>query len=63
MTFNERLKKLRAEKGLTIKALSELSGVTSVSISSYENGHRKAHPITIAKLAKALGCSYDYLDC
>lgn len=47
------LKLLRASKGLTLKQLSELSGVPIETISRIENGHRQPHLNTVKKLADA----------
>lgn len=43
----------RADKSLTQEQLAQLSGVNKDTISRIENG-RKAHVITLTKLAKAL---------
>lgn len=61
MTFGEKLKSLRKERGLTAKQLAKKSGLTAVSISNYENGHRKPNLVGISKLASALECDFDEL--
>lgn len=61
MTFGENLKNLRKERNLSIKQLSELSGLHAVQISNYEHDHYVPNVININKLAKALGCDYDDL--
>jgi transcriptional regulator with XRE-family HTH domain len=50
-----RLRELREEAVLTVRELSALSGVSEDTITKIENGHRKARPSTVRKLAKALG--------
>ena len=50
-----RLRDLREEAVLTVRELSALSGVSEDTITKIENGHRKARPSTVRKLAKALG--------
>jgi transcriptional regulator with XRE-family HTH domain len=50
-----RLRELREEAVLTVRELSALSGVSEDTITKIENGHRKARPGTVRKLAKALG--------
>lgn len=50
-----KLKELRSEKVLTLRELSEESGVTLNTIWRLESGYSKsARPSTIRKLAKAL---------
>lgn len=62
MTFGENLKNLRKERNLSIKKLSELSGLSSVQISNYEHNHNVPNSINIYKLANALKCSYEELN-
>jgi transcriptional regulator with XRE-family HTH domain len=50
-----RLKELREEAMLTVRELSERSGVSEDTITKIENGHRKGRSMTLRKLAKALG--------
>jgi transcriptional regulator with XRE-family HTH domain len=49
-----RLRELREEAVLTVRELSALSGVSEDTITKIENGHRKARPSTVRKLAKVL---------
>jgi transcriptional regulator with XRE-family HTH domain len=49
-----RLRELREEAVLTVRELSTLSGVSEDTITKIENGHRKARPSTVRKLAKVL---------
>ncbi len=51
----ERLRRLRVEQALTLRALGELSGVAFDTINKLELGRRPAHASTIRKLAQALG--------
>ena len=50
-----RLKELRTERALTLRALGEESGVAFDTINKLELGRRPAHASTIRKLASALG--------
>jgi transcriptional regulator with XRE-family HTH domain len=56
-----RLKELREEAMMTVRELSERSGVSEDTITKIENGHRKGRGVTLRKLAKALGTTYDEL--
>jgi transcriptional regulator with XRE-family HTH domain len=51
----ERLRELRVERALSLRALGERSGVTFATINNLENGNRPARLATIRKLAEALG--------
>ena len=51
----DRLRRLRAENALTLRALAEISGVSYDTINKLELGRRPAHASTIRKLAQALG--------
>jgi transcriptional regulator with XRE-family HTH domain len=51
----ERLRQLRVERALSLRALGEITGVAFDTISKLENGHRPARLVTIRKLAEALG--------
>jgi transcriptional regulator with XRE-family HTH domain len=58
MSFNvdgQRLRQLRVERALSLRALGERSGVTFATINNLENGNRPARLATIRKLAEALG--------
>jgi transcriptional regulator with XRE-family HTH domain len=50
----DRLRRLRAENALTLRALAEISGVSYDTINKLELGRRPAHASTIRKLAHAL---------
>ena len=51
----DRLRRLRAENALTLRALAEISSVSYDTINKLELGRRPAHASTIRKLANALG--------
>lgn len=59
--FQEKLKRIRTEKGLSYKELAKLSGVTATEISALELGERNPSPKTIRKLSDALDCDYSEL--
>ncbi|MGI8541164.1 MAG: helix-turn-helix domain-containing protein [Rubrobacteraceae bacterium] len=50
----DRLRRIRTEQALTLRALGERSGVAFDTINKLENGHRPARLSTIRKLADAL---------
>jgi DNA-binding Xre family transcriptional regulator len=52
---NKKLDLLMAEKCLTSEKLSKITGVSQVTIARMKNGSQKPRPITIGKIAKALG--------
>ncbi len=60
-TFGGRLSKQRRLKGLTQKKLAEIIGVGSVSVNKYESNKTFPEAPKLVSLAKALGCSIDYL--
>lgn len=54
-TFGENLRKLRKEKGLTVRKLSELSGVAHSYLSQVETGKRGVPKVeTLEKIAVGL---------
>lgn len=60
--FTSYVKKLRGERDLTLRELSDLSGISTVQLNNIENGKNRPNTFTIAKLANALGVDYDILD-
>lgn len=58
MTFAEKLKEIRQKQNMSIKELSEKSGLTTTIIISYEKDRCVPGPVSISKLASAL--NYDY---
>ena len=61
MKLNQRIHSLRIKCGLTQKELSEIIGVSVVSIGGWENGTRKPSAEAVIALAKALNVTTDYL--
>lgn len=59
--FSERLSQIRREKKLTQKAAAELIGIQAASLSSYESGRKSPNLEIASKIAKAYGCSLDWL--
>jgi transcriptional regulator with XRE-family HTH domain len=56
-----KLRRIRAEKGLTMDTLEERTGVSKRTISEIERGMRTPHTLTLAKLANALEVDLDEL--
>ena len=56
------IRKLRKERGLTLKRLSELTGLAPSLISRYENGDRHPKIENWQKLADFFGVSVEYLQ-
>jgi HTH-type transcriptional regulator, competence development regulator len=50
-----RLRQLRVQRALSLRALAQRSGVAFDTINKLELGHRPARLVTIRKLAEALG--------
>jgi len=50
-----RLRVLRAERGLTLRAAAKLTGVAKETLSALERGQRHPHDPTLAKIAKGYG--------
>lgn len=59
--FIQRLTQLMEEKDLTQVELAEKIGITNVTISRYLSGERKPRIEIVAKLAKELNTTVDYL--
>ena len=59
--FGTRLKFLRNKKEMTQQELAEMIGITSESISRYENGLRMPDMDTIVRLANYFEISVDEL--
>ena len=51
----QRLRQLRVQQALSLRALADRSGVAFDTINKLELGHRPARLVTIRKLADALG--------
>lgn len=61
MTFAERLKEVRLERGWSKKQLSEAAKVHHVQIGRYENKGAFPSADVLSKIANALGVSTEYL--
>lgn len=62
--IGQRIKTERTSKGLTRKALAELTETLNVSrINNYERGERTPGPEEVVRLGKALGVAASYLMC
>ena len=61
MTFQERLKELRKEDGITQKTLAEAIGTTCDCIGFWEHGRSEPSIEFIIALAKYFGVTTDYL--
>lgn len=61
MNIGENIKRIRKQKGLTQKKLSELCGINEAQIRRYELGKKNANPKieTIKKIADALNVDMD----
>ena len=59
--FNQRLKTLREETGMTQKELADKIGISSRVYSYYENDRFPKDTETIKKIAEFFGCTSDYL--
>ena len=59
--ITKRIKELREDKGLTIKALAEELGLNVATLSTYERGTREPSINTIVQLAKYFNVTSDYL--
>lgn len=62
MTFAERLRRLREQRGYTQAELAEAAGVTPRTVQYYESGKRYPSSLAIAvKLAELLGTTSEHL--
>lgn len=59
--MNERLKQIRIEKGLTIKAVAEMLGITFSAYAHYEQGIREPSISVLKKICDIFDVSADYL--
>ena len=57
----KRIYELRNRNSWSQAELAERSGVSQNAISNYERGDREAGSANLIAIAKALGCSVDYL--
>lgn len=56
-----RIAELLSEKAMTQKDLARATDITEAAISHYVNGTRVPRGVNLAKIARALGTSTDYL--
>jgi transcriptional regulator with XRE-family HTH domain len=61
MTFAEKVKQLRLQRGLTQATLADASGIPLPTLRDYEQGKRDPLLSNAKKLARALGVSIDEL--
>jgi len=61
MSFAQRLKKARIDKGLSQTELGNLAGIHYTQVGRYENKGAQPSAEILSKLANALGVSSDYL--
>ena len=59
--FSQRLKELRLEKGLSIKALGDIIGVKDMAVSRWENDKTDILSKNLIRLAQFFGVTTDYL--
>lgn len=59
--LNDRLKKLRLSRGLTLQQVGEHFGISVASVANWENGKSKPDSRKLSRLAELLGCSVSYL--
>lgn len=60
--LGNRIRELRAEKGVTLTELEDSTGLSTSAVSQYENGNRKPKIETWQKLADYFGVSVGYLQ-
>ena len=48
-------------QGIKQRELAKMVGITETSMSRYVNGHRTPRPGKLVQIAKALGCTTNYL--
>ena len=66
VSFQERLKDLRVEKGLKLEELAEKTGISKSALASYENeenGNKEINHGNLITLADFYQVSIDYLFC
>ena len=59
--LKDRMKRLRAERGLTQAQLAKRLGVSPSAVGMYEQGRREPDAQTLTRLADVLQCSTDEL--
>ena len=61
MTFQDRLHRLRRERGLSQEGLAEIVGVTRQAVQKWESGASRPDMDNLTALARYFGVSLDYL--
>ena len=61
MTIGENIRRLRKARGLTLKELGDMIGVSESYIRAYESGRRNPKPSSLQTLADALGVNVEVL--
>jgi transcriptional regulator with XRE-family HTH domain len=61
MTFGQRLRFLREQRGLSQVELAKKTGIKNHTISNYERDERTPTPDSLAKLAEFFSVTTDYL--
>ncbi len=59
--FKDRLKELREERGLSMKALGKEIGVSDAAVCKWENGIAEPKVTYILRLADFFDCSTDFI--
>lgn len=59
--FDNRLKILRLERGLSQKEVADILGIPVTTLSGYENNKREPNSETLINIANYFNCSIDYL--
>jgi len=62
-TFPKRLQRMREQKGVSRRVLSELCGLDEHAIRRFERGERKPKPEALIAMADYFDVSVDYLLC
>lgn len=59
--LGSRISALRLSRGLNMKQLAELTGISDSYISQLERGYREPTAHKVGRLARVLGCTTDHL--
>lgn len=59
--FPQRLRLCRKQKGMSLKQLADVFGMSHSTLSKYESGTRRPDPDMLIKLAEYFAVSTDYL--
>jgi transcriptional regulator with XRE-family HTH domain len=60
-TFAHRIARMRVKRGMTVQELATKANTTYQTLWRIENRHAEAGIYLATRLARALGCSLDYL--